>query len=164
MRMKKTPVSPRLGIHPPTAQRSAVMRSVPSSGTHPELLVRSAVRRFHLRPAYNSTHLPGKPDIVLSSKRKIIFVHGCFWHGHSCHRGARVPSSNRSYWVEKVRRNRRRHRVATGVLRKDGWQVLTVWECQTRHPVRLEKLITAFLRALVNKCVNGVRRRTAFGC
>jgi DNA mismatch endonuclease (patch repair protein) len=92
--------------------------------------------------------LPGKPDFIFAEKRKIIFVHGCFWHQHSCRRGARVPSSNRAYWKRKLEGNRLRDRLTTLVLRREGWDVLVIWECWTRE-ARLEWLlqkITKFLR------------------
>ena len=125
--------------------RSATMRAVGSRGTTPELLVRQTVRRLGYRARYNSPTLPGKPDIVILSQRKVIFVHGCFWHGHSCARGDRVPRANRAYWVRKVSANRRRHRIAVRALHELGWFTLTLWECQLHDTASLSRRIGAFL-------------------
>ena len=84
------------------------MRAVKSHDTKPELLVRRAIHCMGYRYRLHRKDLPGKPDVVFPSRKKIIFVHGCFWHGHDCARGARMPKSNRSYWVSKISRNRER--------------------------------------------------------
>jgi DNA mismatch endonuclease (patch repair protein) len=89
--------------------------------------------------------LPGQPDIVLPKMKKAIFVHGCFWHGHSCARGARVPKTNRGYWVEKIARNMERDQKTRRELRKAGWSVMTVWECRLRNPALLKGRISRFL-------------------
>jgi len=130
-------------------QRAAVMRAVKSKGTAPERAVRAAAcacgyqRRYRL----NGAHLPGKPDLVFSSLRKIVFVHGCFWHGHDCRRGARAPKDNAAYWREKIARNRERDRAAVSALTGAGWSTLVVWECETRAAAALEARLAAFLTA-----------------
>ena len=99
------------------------MRRVKGAGTSPEIIVRRVIWRLGGRYRLNRADLPGKPDIVLPGRRLAIFVHGCFWHGHDCARGARVPKANRDYWVEKVRRNRERDRAARAALEAAGWRV-----------------------------------------
>jgi len=119
-------------------KRSAVMRRVKGAGTAPELAVRRLVWRLGGRYRLNRKDLPGKPDIVLPGRRLAIFVHGCFWHGHDCARGARVPKANRDYWVAKVARNRARDAAARAALLTAGWRVETVWECEMRDAAALE--------------------------
>ena len=119
-------------------QRSAVMRRVKGAGTTPELAVRRLVWRLGGRYRLNRKDLPGKPDIVLPGRRLAIFVHGCFWHGHDCARGARVPKANRDYWVAKVGRNRARDIAAREALTARGWRVETVWECELKEAAALE--------------------------
>lgn len=89
--------------------------------------------------------LPGKPDIVFPSRKKAIFVHGCFWHGHSCKRGARVPKTNQEYWVRKISRNVERDKAHLARLTELGWAVLIVWECEIKDLVRLKETLTRFL-------------------
>ena len=131
--------------------RSAIMRSIPSHATTPERLVRKVVRALGFRPSYNQKSLPGSPDIVLTNRRKLIFVHGCFWHGHSCRRGARSPKTNVSYWQEKIGKNKLRDRKNRRRLVELGWESLVVWECQLRAPLRVEKRIQAFLGDDISK-------------
>jgi len=119
-------------------KRSAVMRRVKGAGTTPELAVRRLVWRLGGRYRLNRKDLPGKPDIVLPGRRLAIFVHGCFWHGHDCARGARVPKANRDYWVAKVGRNRARDIAAREALTARGWRVETVWECELKEAAALE--------------------------
>ncbi|MBV9760110.1 MAG: DNA mismatch endonuclease Vsr [Acidobacteriaceae bacterium] len=121
------------------------MRSVKSEDTVPELLVRSMLHRSGYRYRLHDKTLPGKPDIVFTARRKVVFVHGCFWHGHHCARGARVPKSNTDYWTRKIARNRERHDTACKLLRQADWGVLTVWECQLKNRDVLYKRLRAFL-------------------
>jgi len=129
-------------------KRSAVMRAVRSTDTAPERAVRAAVcalgygRRYRLQGA----QLPGRPDLVFSSLGKVIFVHGCFWHGHSCKRGARQPKDNAAYWRAKVARNRARDAASLRALRAAGWSPLIVWECETRDEAGLSRKLQRFLR------------------
>jgi DNA mismatch endonuclease (patch repair protein) len=83
--------------------------------------------------------LPGRPDIVLGPRRLAIFVHGCFWHGHDCARGARVPKANRDYWLGKVARNRARDTASRATLQAAGWRVETVWECELKDAPALRQ-------------------------
>jgi DNA mismatch endonuclease (patch repair protein) len=112
------------------------MRAVGSKGTAAELAVRAALRPLGLRMRYNVPYLPGKPDIAIHALKVAIFVHGCFWHGHGCKRGARTPKTNVEYWVAKVARNRARDRRTAAALRQAGWSVITVWECQDERVLR----------------------------
>ncbi len=126
--------------------RSAIMRAVKSTNTKPELAVRRLVHALGYRFRLHRKELPGKPDLVFVSRCKAIFVHGCFWHGHSCKRGARVPRANRAYWIAKVSGNRERDLRHEKALRERGWSFLVVWECETSDSKRLSKKIVRFLQ------------------
>jgi DNA mismatch endonuclease (patch repair protein) len=119
-------------------KRSAVMRRVKGRDTRPEQRVRRLVWRLGGRYRLHRKDLPGKPDIVLAGRRLAIFVHGCFWHGHDCARGARVPKANRDYWVGKIGRNRARDTAARAALEALGWRVEVVWECELKDGATLE--------------------------
>jgi DNA mismatch endonuclease, patch repair protein len=90
--------------------------------------------------------IPGKPDLVFVKKRKVIFVHGCFWHGHNCARGARAPKSNVAYWRAKIARNRERDRQHRHALSRDGWATLTLWECELKDQAALLNSLQRFLK------------------
>jgi DNA mismatch endonuclease (patch repair protein) len=108
------------------------MRAVKSKNTAPEILARRAAHRMGLRFRIHRRDLPGRPDIVLPKYRIVVFVHGCFWHGHkSCSRAA-LPKSNSEFWKEKVRRNRLRDGRAYAALNKLGWRVSVLWQCQIK--------------------------------
>ena len=126
-------------------KRSAVMRAVKARGTGPELAVRRLIWSLGGRYRLNRADLPGKPDIVLAGRRLAIFVHGCFWHGHDCQRGARVPKANRAYWTVKIAANRARDTAVRDALRAASWRVETVWECALRHPQALSAEAAAWL-------------------
>lgn len=106
------------------------MAAVKSKDTTPEWTVRRLVHAMGYRYRLHVRGLPGTPDMVFPRLRKIINVHGCLWHLHACPR-CRVPSSNRRYWLGKLRRNAERDKQARRKLRHEGWQILTIWECQT---------------------------------
>jgi DNA mismatch endonuclease (patch repair protein) len=127
------------------AKRSAVMRRVKSQGTAPELAVRRIVWRLGGRYRLNRRDLPGSPDIVLPGRRLAIFVHGCFWHGHDCARGARVPKANHDYWLAKVARNTARDADVQARLTALGWRVVVVWECGLKDAAALEARIAGLL-------------------
>ena len=113
-------------------KRAAVMRRVKGRDTTPEMTVRRALTRLGLRYRLHRKDLPGCPDIVMPGRRLAILVHGCFWHGHVCARGARVPKQNRDYWMAKVARNRTRDSQALTQLEALGWRVETIWECEMK--------------------------------
>lgn len=108
------------------------MRQVKGAATGPERAVRALIWSLGGRYRLNRADLPGKPDIVLASRKLAIFVHGCFWHGHHCARGARVPKTNRAYWTGKIAANRGRDAAARDALAAAGWRVETVWECELK--------------------------------
>jgi len=115
-------------------QRSFNMSRIRGRDTKPELLVRSIVHQLGFRFRLHHRDLPGKPDLVLSRHRKIIFVHGCFWHMHRCRYGRVTPRTNAEFWQEKRQSTVARDRRNRQALRKQGWEILTVWECWTRDP------------------------------
>lgn len=127
-------------------ERSEIMRRVRSTDTKPELIIRKLVHSLGFRYRLHKKDLPGKPDLVFLGKRKIIFVHGCFWHGHNCKRGNRLPKENREYWKKKISSNMQRDQNHVRKLTKEGWSVLTIWECETKKDQdTLSSKITEFL-------------------
>lgn len=127
--------------------RSAVMRAVKSKDTIPEMIVRRAVHALGFRYRLHRNDLPGKPDLVFASRRKVVFVNGCYWHGHDCARGAREPKTNIDYWRTKISRNVDRDNRNLKALDNAGWRTLTIWECETKKTVReaLKKKLQDFL-------------------
>src|SRR5712671_4169371 len=113
------------------AQRSKRMSLVRGKNTGPELIVRKLVHRMGYRYGVHGKDLPGCPDLVFRARRKVIFVHGCFWHRHNCGRGTR-PKQNKKFWKEKLDRNRARDKDVLRSLKRLGWKAMFVWECQTR--------------------------------
>jgi DNA mismatch endonuclease (patch repair protein) len=128
------------------AARSAIMRAVKSQDTVPEMQVRSYVHRLGFRFRLHSKSLPGKPDLVFPRLACVIFVHGCFWHGHGCPRGARIPKTNTNYWRTKIARNISRDEANLRRLKSLGWRVLVIWECEIKNSDRTEKRLLKFLR------------------
>ena len=123
------------------------MARIRSKDMRPELVVRFLTYRLGYRYRLHSKELPGKPDIVRTRHKQVIFVHGCFWHQHpnpKCLDG-RLPKSNRQYWVPKLERNASRDAIAIAALRKAGWKVLVVWECETKNEAKLERKLLRFL-------------------
>lgn len=121
------------------------MSRVKGRNTKPEILVRSMIFRMGFRFRLHKRDLPGTPDIVLPRHGKIIFVHGCFWHGHSgCLRSKR-PENNKSFWDKKIDCNIKRDKLNYLQLRKLGWKVLVVWECETRKVDKLSQKLEGFL-------------------
>jgi DNA mismatch endonuclease (patch repair protein) len=126
------------------------MRAVKGAGTGPERRVRALIWSLGGRYRLNRADLPGKPDIVLAGRRLAVFVHGCFWHGHDCPRGARVPKTNRAYWIGKIAANRTRDAAARTALEAFGWRVETVWECQLADTAALTGRVAAWLERQVS--------------
>lgn len=122
------------------------MRAVKPINTTPELVVRRLVHSLGYRYRLHVGTLVGKPDLVFPARRKIIEVRGCFWHSHSCPRGA-VPATRRQFWLKKLRRNVLRDGRTLRALRRDGWRVLIVWECQTSMS-KMERLRQRIIRFL----------------
>lgn len=127
------------------ADRSALMARIRSKDTKPERVVRSILHRLRFRFRIHCSDLPGKPDVVLPRHRKIILVHGCFWHGHSCALASK-PKSNQAYWREKIKTNRLRDRRVRRDLVNDGWSVLELWECEIRRGIGLVRKLRAFMK------------------
>ncbi len=129
------------------AERSRVMRAVKSGDTTPELIVRRLVHALGYRYRLHCRELPGQPDLVFPRLGKAIQVHGCFWHRHVCEAGQSTPASRRAYWNAKFARNMERDRSNLRKLRRLGWSVLVVWECQTRTTKRelLRRRLSKFL-------------------
>lgn len=127
--------------------RSEIMSKVRSKDTTPELLVRRLLTRLGYRYRLHRKDLPGNPDIAFVGRRKAIFVHGCFWHGHDCKRGARVPKTNTAYWTAKIARNRVRDAAAIDALGANGWEVLTLFECEMRDAEPLQHRLGLFVEA-----------------
>lgn len=125
----------------PTELRSRIMRAIRSKGTKPELTVERWLRSARYRPRLHQTGLPGSPDLVLPRIKTVIFVHGCFWHGHACRRGGRAPATNVEYWANKLARNKLRDASSVRKLRRLGWRVITVWECQTANDRHRDRLL-----------------------
>ncbi|WP_292070331.1 very short patch repair endonuclease [Brevundimonas sp. UBA7534] len=122
-------------------QRSAVMRRVKGRDTGPERTVRRILRAAGIGYRLGGQGLPGRPDVVMKGRRTALFVHGCFWHGHDCPRGARKPKANADYWLAKIARNRARDDRAVADLAAAGWRVLIVWECEMRAAAFAERLV-----------------------
>lgn len=127
-------------------KRSTIMRCVKSKQTKPELLVRKLIFSLGFRYKLHVKELPGSPDIVFSRKKKIIFVHGCFWHQHADCKKSKLPTSNTQYWLPKLERNKSRDAENVDALCRLGWGVLIVWECQLRNGQRLKDDILTFLK------------------
>jgi DNA mismatch endonuclease, patch repair protein len=125
--------------------RSAVMRSVRGANTKPELLVRRLVTALGFRYRIHRRDIPGTPDLAFIGRRKVIFVHGCFWHGHDCPRGKRVPRTNTQYLVSKIGRNQERDRQIKRRLESQRWLVLEIWECETKDESTAKEKLRSFL-------------------
>jgi DNA mismatch endonuclease (patch repair protein) len=134
-------------------QRSRNMAAVRNKNTAPEMVARKAAHRLGLRFRLHRTDLPGSPDIVLPKHRTVVFVHGCFWHGHGCSR-SKLPRTNVRFWTEKIERNKLRDAKAEAALRKDDWKVQTVWQCELRNPamaLRRMSVVAKKLRSAMQK-------------
>lgn len=126
-------------------ERSRIMARVRGVNTKPEKVVRSLLHGLGYRFRLHVNELPGKPDIVLVRHRKIIFVHGCFWHGHRRCRRSQRPSSNKRFWNQKLSGNIERDKQHLRKLRRLGWRTLVVWECQTRQLPHLARIVSQFM-------------------
>lgn len=129
------------------AKRSAVMARVKSKDTTPEKALRRLLTGLGARYRLHRKDLPGNPDLVMPGRRLAFFVHGCFWHGHDCARGSRVPKANRDYWLAKVARNVARDARSIEALEAAGWRVEVVWECDFKD----EAALTARLRSVLDQ-------------
>ncbi len=124
--------------------RSFNMSKIKGKNTKPELIVRKFLFSRGLRYKLHDTSLPGKPDVVLPKYKKIILIHGCFWHGHEGCRYFVIPKTRTEWWVTKIKRNKEIDLKTIDVLEKMGWSIRTIWECELNTPVREEKLNEIF--------------------
>jgi DNA mismatch endonuclease (patch repair protein) len=128
-------------------QRIAAMRGVKARDTSPEIAVRYLLRSAGVTGyRLHRNDLPGKPDIAFIGRKAAIFVHGCFWHGHDCRRGSRIPKTNRDYWPQKIERNRQRDTANIAALHAMGWKVLVIWECEIGN----QEILSGRLRQFLN--------------
>ena len=131
-----------------SAARSATMRAVKSRDTGPERALRKLLREIATGYRLHRRDLPGSPDVAYGRRRLAIFMHGCFWHGHDCQRGARAPRDNSQYWADKIARNRARDARALAQLQALGWRTLVVPECALKDPGALRaRLVEALAGA-----------------
>ena len=114
-------------------KRSAIMSRIRDRDTKPERIVRSVLHRLGLRFRLIAGDLPGRPDIVLRSRRTVVFVNGCNWHGHRCAKGRSRAKVNAEFWAKKLSDNVKRDRKNLVALRRQGWRVVAVWECETKN-------------------------------
>ena len=133
--------------HAAASVLSARMRRIRKTDTKPEMVVRRLAHGMGYRYRLHCRDLQGTPDLVFRPLHKVIFVHGCFWHQHDCPLGRKQPSTNTDYWLPKLARNVQRDRATRASLQKEGWQVLVVWECQTRAPAGLPEVLSRFLQS-----------------
>lgn len=126
-------------------KRSEIMRAVKGANTKPEIALRKALFALGFRYRLHAKNLPGKPDIVFPKYRAALFVHGCFWHGHDCARGARLPKTNAAYWRKKIARNRERDHEAIAALQRHGWNVKISWECDLKDAPKEANKIAGWL-------------------
>lgn len=125
--------------------RRRTMAAIAGKDTKPERAVRSLLHRLGYRFRVHASGLPGRPDIVFHARRKVIFVHGCFWHSHEGCRLARPPKSRTSYWGPKLARNKARDIEVCAKLQEEGWSHLTIWECEASQAEQLSAVLQAFL-------------------
>lgn len=127
-------------------RRSAIMSKVGTRNTGPEMAIRKAIHRMGYRYVLHDKRLPGAPDLVFPRRRKVIFVHGCFWHGHGC-RWGRLPKSNLPYWEPKITANAIRDSRRLAELSELGWRTLVVWQCELKDMAAAIARITEFLES-----------------
>lgn len=125
--------------------RSRIMARVKSKGMKPEMAVRRLLHGLGYRYRLHKSDLPGKPDMAFPSRRKVVFVNGCFWHNHTGCPRVRIPATNREYWVAKLERNQARDERNLALLAEQGWAAMTVWECELRDMPAAAERLTGFL-------------------
>ncbi len=132
-----------------TKRRSEIMSRIRATDTKPEMIVRRLIYSMGYRYRLHRSDLPGKPDLTFAKRKKVIFVHGCFWHQHSdpkC-KLASVPKSNQHYWLPKLRKNAQRDTEVGLQLARAGWSVLVIWECELKDSLELKTKIASFLES-----------------
>jgi DNA mismatch endonuclease, patch repair protein len=133
-------------------QRKHAMKQVKGRNTAPELKVQQILKEmgydnFQLHPE----NMVGKPDIIWADHHLALFIHGCFWHGHSCPRGARIPKTHRDYWQAKIERNFNRDQSNQALLTQTGWRILVIWECELKNTDVIKEKIRKFLGTSINQ-------------
>ena len=126
-------------------KRSRIMSRIPSKSTKPEMIVRKALYSMGFRYRLHISKLPGCPDIVISKNKKVIFVHGCFWHGHDICKRSKRPETNTEFWNKKLEKNKKRDKEVLEELKCLGWDVLVIWQCQTKNISELNSILINFL-------------------
>jgi len=129
------------------AERSEIMARVRSKNSRPELFVRRLIFGLGYHYRLHAKDLPGHPDMVFRRPRKVIFINGCFWHRHAACAMARLPKSRLDFWLPKLEGNKKRDEKNKRMLQRDGWKVLTIWECQLKSAEKLGSRIRRFLDA-----------------
>ncbi|PKO41876.1 MAG: very short patch repair endonuclease [Betaproteobacteria bacterium HGW-Betaproteobacteria-4] len=141
--------------HVSTARRSEIMASIHSVDTVPELTLRRMLHRLGYRYRIHVKNLPGSPDLVFPGRKKIIFVHGCFWHRHKGCSYTSIPKTRTEFWVNKFEANVKRDRRNQKQLKEMGWRVKIVWECELKHPEKLVKKMVRFLDSKIELRTQG---------
>ena len=131
-----------------TAQRRFNMQQIKGKHTKPEMVVRKFLHAHGYRYRLHDKKLPGKPDIVFRKYNTLIFIHGCFWHGHSNCKYYKVPKTNTEWWLNKINGNIANDKKAMNALKKEGWKIITIWECQVK-PAKVENTLNALLKVLL---------------
>lgn len=144
----------RREVRPPMT-RSQVMARVRSKDSRPEMIVRRAAHALGYRYRLHRRDLPGTPDLVFGPRKKVVFVHGCFWHGHGCKLGARLPKTRVEFWTAKIARNVERDAQARQRLGDLGWLSLVLWECELNDREGLDRRLIEFLGAEMGVTVSG---------
>jgi DNA mismatch endonuclease (patch repair protein) len=124
------------------------MATVKNKNTKPEIQVRKVLFERGFRYRINDKRLPGSPDIVLPKYHTVVFVHGCYWHGHKSCTKAIKPSTNKDFWNTKIEKNRTRDKKAQKALKKNGWKVIIIWECQLRNQELLKQTLTKVINKI----------------
>ncbi len=132
-------------------KRSDIMSRIGQKDTKPEIIVRRLLHKMGYRFRLHRKDLPGTPDIVLPKYHKVVFVHGCFWHGHEGCRRAHLPETNREFWEVKINKNRDRDAKVMESLQSMGWGCLVVWQCQIKNREELEVALENFLPRIAGK-------------
>jgi len=129
-------------------KRSEIMKKVSGKNTNPEITVRKLLHRMGYRFRLHPLNLPGKPDIVLPKYKKIILIHGCFWHGHEGCKRSQLPNTNRDFWRDKISKNKDRDKIVIEKLKRLGWSILIIWDCEIRkrNLADLEEKLEKFLQ------------------
>ena len=132
------------------AKRSEIMSKISGKETKPEILVRKFLFAQGFRYRKNDKRLPGKPDIVLPKYKTLIFVHGCFWHGHQNCKKSALPQSNHEFWKDKIQKNIERDKSKQKELKKLGWKIITIWQCQIKSRESVEKALKQTVKKIIS--------------